>query len=117
MAYSAYVLTEDARDHLLSVFPPKYDRMVAHHVTYKFPDTTLPPESDLSVVGFAEGDGVQALVVAVNGSTRRPDGGTFHITWSLAVGKKPVQSNDLLKSTHWQSVPAIPITAIASLEK
>ena len=29
-----------------------------------------------------DGAGVQALVVEIGGAARRPDGSTYHITWS-----------------------------------
>jgi hypothetical protein len=44
------------------------------------------------------------LVVRIAGSTERPDGGTFHITWSLANGRRAVESNDVLARGDWLPV-------------
>src|SRR3546814_9902597 len=45
-----------------------------------------------------DGEGLQALIVSIDGSTDRPDGSTYHITWSLdrSRGRKAVQSNDVI---------------------
>jgi hypothetical protein len=50
------------------------------------------------VVGVADdGAGVQALVVEIGGTTRRPDGSAYHITWSLARGRRAAESNDVIR--------------------
>ena len=36
--------------------------------------------------------------------TDRPDGSTYHITWSLADGRKPQQSNQVLKERGWAAL-------------
>jgi hypothetical protein len=105
--YLAYTLSAASRNDLLHHFRPKY-QVICQHVTYKFPAKStddLPPAAhEARVVGYAEEPGLEALVVEINGSTKRPDGGTFHITLSLdrSQGKKPVHSNDLVnkKFTH-----------------
>jgi hypothetical protein len=114
--YTAYVLTDESREYLLKKFPPKYSKVVAHHVTVEFgvPDDTESPEpAAVKVIGEADsGDGLQALVVSVNGSTLRPDGGTYHITWSLEPDRyKPVDSNALLADyeKRWKIVLALPV--------
>ena len=48
----------------------------------------IPPPrgAEGSVVGVADdGAGVQALVVEIGGTTRRPDGSAYHVTWSLGA--------------------------------
>jgi hypothetical protein len=50
--------------------------------------------------------GVQALVVRIGGTTRRADGGTYHITWSLEEGRAAVESNDVLKKLGWKTIEA-----------
>lgn len=115
--YTAYVLDNDTRDALLQRFPPKYPSVVAHHITVQFgvnPTTAeVPPEADVKVVGYVDsGDGLEALVVSINGSTTRADNKTYHITWSLIPEKyKPVNSNDLLQKKRYTLVRAIPIEA------
>ncbi|MFT8246165.1 hypothetical protein [Roseomonas sp. BN140053] len=103
--FVGWLLHPDDRARLLTLFPPVYPRVVAHHVTLKagvsaqFP---LPRETEGVVVGMAgDGRGVQALVVEIGGANRRPDGSIFHITWSLAPGRKPVESNDVIRQFGW----------------
>lgn len=96
--YTGYLLTETSRSKLLKKFPPKYKKVVAHHITEQFgvsADTNPPkmPKS-VQVVGYIDsGDGVEGLLVEVNGSTSRPDGSKYHITWSLDDGRKAVETN------------------------
>lgn len=106
----------DARDRalLLDRFPPLWPDVVAHHVTLASKtEDPLPSLSEGAVVGQADdGEGVQALVVAIDGSTDRPDGSVFHITWSLdkARGRTARQSNDVLRDRGWAPIDAsIPI--------
>ena len=46
-----------------------------------------------------------AMVVTIDGTTDRPDGSTFHITWSLdkSKGREARESNDVLKERGWTS--------------
>ena len=97
--YTGWLVDADARDALLARFPPRYAVVVAHHVTLKFGDEAAPPptETIAEIVGEADdGAGVQALVVTIGGSPARPDGGVFHITWSLAHGREARESNEVI---------------------
>jgi hypothetical protein len=80
-------------------------------------DVPLPEASSFTVVGYAYDEaGIEALVVEVDGSVVRPDGKTFHITWSLdrEAGFKPVKSNDLIASKGYRKISnPINITATA----
>ncbi len=101
--YTAYVLTDKSRNELAEKYPPKYSNFVGHHVTIAFGvpvDSEVPEEADVSVLGIKDtGDGLEALVVSVNGSTERPDGSTYHITWSLEPDKySPKDSNTLMNN-------------------
>ena len=122
--YTAYVLTDASRDALLEKFPPKYSKVIGHHVTVEFgvpEDTELPEDANLRVIGEADsGDGLQALVVSVDGTIRRPDGGTYHITWSLEPDRyKPADSNTLIADyeKRWKIVIGMPIEAEPALLK
>jgi hypothetical protein len=99
--YAGYALNDFERARLLKIFHPKYENVIAHHVTLAFGvDATyeIPPIDSAHVVGVADdGYGVQALVVEINGTYDRPDKSKFHITWSLAENRKPVESNDVVK--------------------
>lgn len=100
---------------LLRSFPPKYENVVADHVTLDAratPGTPLPkPPISSAVIGRADDErGVECLVVSLNGSSARPDGSTFHITWSLSSGRAARESNDVLRNEAWKVLEApIPI--------
>lgn len=123
--YTAYVLNEASRDLLKKRFPPKYSTFIGHHVTHEFgvDDEVLSwmepmPKGQIKVVGYVDdGEGLEALVVSVNGSTERPDGKTYHITWSLNEGRKPVESNDLLTNKQYTLTMPIAIEARPELLK
>lgn len=97
--YTGYQLSEASREKLLKEFPPKYDKIIAHHITEKFgtfKDDPAPemPES-VKVVGYIDsGDGVEGLLVAINGRTTRLDGSKYHITLSINNDRKPVETNN-----------------------
>ena len=98
-------LHPEDRDRLLAAIPPAYPRVVARHVALEGgepPDFPLPGDTEGFVVGVADdGAGVQALVVGIGGTTRRPDGGACHITWSLAACRRAVESNDVIRERGW----------------
>lgn len=107
MAYSGWELPAEERARLLGMFPPAYSDVIGHHVTLRMGKAAtleLPPEAEACVVGVADdGEAVQALVVEINGTCIRPDGKTFHITWSLdkEKGAKPVDSNRVIADGKW----------------
>jgi hypothetical protein len=94
------------RERLLERFPPKYERAVADHVTLQSgasDDTPLPREVTAEIVGRADdGESLECLVVALDGTTDRPDGSTYHITWSLGPGRRAKESNDVLRERGWE---------------
>ena len=100
-------LDREQRGALLDQFPPRYADVVADHVTLrsKAIGEPLPGRVDAKIVGRADdGDGLECLVVAIDGTTDRPDGSTYHITWSLdrARGREARDSNDVLRD-GWTS--------------
>ncbi|THD61845.1 hypothetical protein [Phenylobacterium sp.] len=111
--YTGWLLDPAEREALLARFPPRYPVVVAHHVTLKFGDRAAeePQATAGAIVGEADdGAGVQALVVAVDGAVARPDGGTFHVTWSLAEGREARESNDVIAARGWRPVtPPVPL--------
>jgi hypothetical protein len=114
--YTGWLVDADARDALLARFPPRYAVVVAHHVTLKFGDAAAAPPAEMvgEIIGEADdAQGVQALVVAIGGSPARPDGGTFHITWSLAPGREARESNEVIAAFSWTAVsPPIPVRLV-----
>ncbi|MFL5296199.1 MAG: hypothetical protein ACJ798_07430 [Phenylobacterium sp.] len=115
--YTGWLIDPQARPRLLDAVPPRYPRVVAHHVTLKFGDREAKPPQDTTgqIVGEADdGRGVQALVVRIDGGTERPDGGTWHVTWSLAPGREARESNDVIAQHGWRPIePAVPLRLIA----
>lgn len=117
--YTAYVLTDKSRAELLQKFPPVYSDVRAHHVTLDFgvpKGTAIPPEATIKVVGYSNsGDGLEVLVVTVDGEMVRPDGGLYHITWSIdpTSNYKAKDSVQVLRSngytmTLYKTVETIP---------
>ncbi|CAM3125042.1 hypothetical protein SPAN111604_04990 [Sphingomonas antarctica] len=97
-------LHPEEREVLLAKFPPAYDNVVADHVTLQSDHGAgtpeLPPPAHARIIGCADdGSGCQAMVVEVAGSSARPTGGTYHITWSLGEGRRARESNDVI-ATH-----------------
>ena len=109
-----WTLDERERGELLKSYPPRYGKVVAHHVTLATDaqDRPLPPAVRAAIVGRTDDDaGVEAIVVTIDGETARPDGSTFHITWSLGDGRRARESNDVLKARGWEEFDhPLPIT-------
>ena len=74
-------------------------------------DTPLPRQAGRRIVGRADdGKSLECLVVEFDGTTARPDGSTYHITWSLGPGRKARESNDVLRDKGWEHIDApIPV--------
>ena len=69
------------------------------------PPPALPDASHATVTGRADdGEGVEALVVEIAGSSDRWDGGAYHVTWSLAEGREAVESNAVIARCGWAAV-------------
>jgi hypothetical protein len=96
------------REMLLQRFPPKYENVIADHVTLRVgatPQTPLPAKPEAQIVGRADdGTSLECLVVQLDGTTDRPDGSTYHITWSLGPGRMARESNDVLRDQGWEAL-------------
>ena len=107
---TGWKLPRDERELLLRRFQPKYENVVADHVTLRTgatPSTPLPRKPKAWIVGRADdGKSLECLVVELDGTTDRPDGSTYHITWSLGPGRKARESNDVLRDQGWQPLAA-----------
>jgi hypothetical protein len=108
---TGWKLPRDERELLLQRFPPKYENAVADHVTLRVGatlQTPLPRVPETSrVVGRADdGRSLECLVVELDGTTDRPDGSTYHITWSLGAHRKARESNDVLRDRGWEPLSA-----------
>ena len=106
-------LDREQRSALLERFEPRYDEPVADHVTLGVDARSkpLPGPVESAIIGRSDdGKGVQAMVVTIDGTTDRPDGSTYHITWSLAPGRKAKESNDVIREKGWSPVdPPVPV--------
>ena len=112
---TGWKLPQVERELLLRRFAPKYENVVADHVTLRVgasAETPLPDKPrDSQVIGRADdGESLECLVIELDGTTDRPDGSTYHITWSLGRGRTARESNDLLRDKGWEYIDApIPV--------
>ena len=73
-------------------------------------------EVEDAILGCAQPNGAQGnnvarialvragLPVSIAGTTDRPDGSTYHITWSLAPGRRAKESNDVIRAHGWTPI-------------
>lgn len=105
---TGWKLPRDLREGLLQRFPPKYENVIADHVTLRTgatPATPLPHKPEARIVGRGDdGRSLECLVVELDGTTDRPDGSTYHITWSLGPSRKARESNDVLSERGWERI-------------
>lgn len=112
MTYLAFVIDAASRARLLEAFPPKFAKVIAHHVTLVFPTSETEAakarrmmlqlggqEHDVEVIGHYVGEHIEAAGVTFNGSKKRPNGGFYHVTLSLEPPAKPKDSNTLTNPT------------------
>ena len=116
MAYTCYKVNQSQ---LFDIAKPQHENVFASHITCEFgvpEDAPLPKEVGyVRVVGIAEDDKAQALIVSVDGVTERPRGGLYHITLSTADGVKPVYSNQMINEQGYMPIPPKWIDAKASI--
>ena len=105
---TGWKVPREERERLLRRFPAKYDKVIADHVTLQVgatAETPLPRKPEARVVGRGDdNDSLECLVVELDGTTDRPDGSTYHITWSLGPGRKARYSNDVLRDRGWDRI-------------
>ena len=107
-AIIGWKLDREQRKELLQQFPPKFSEVVADHVTLAArvrQSAELPSEEHGEIIGrIDDGQGVEAMVVRIDGTTDRPDGSTYHITWSLSRGRRAKESNDVIARLGWEDI-------------
>jgi hypothetical protein len=107
---NGWLLDPKTREMLLARYPPTYPNVVAHHVTLSSgiaSDAGIPEYTRGKIIGRVDdGNGVEAMIVEIGGTTDRPGGGTYHITWSLdrAANREARESNDAIARLGWQPV-------------
>ena len=87
------------------MYPPKHPDFLGHHITFMFgKGATTPPQAKINLIGYCLTDKVECFVAEVNGSMVRPDGGVYHLTWSIdkSKGAKPVHSNAAIENNGFQ---------------
>jgi hypothetical protein len=102
--YLAFVLTAASRAELLKLFPPKHAKVIGHHVTVQFNVTEAglkmmdKGSHKVTAVAYASDDKVDCVLVNLDGTCKRLDGASYHVTLSTSPTGKPVDSNALLKT-------------------
>lgn len=115
MVTTGWKLDRAERAQLLERLPPYWPDVIADHVTLAAdqPDgTVLPATAHGSVIGYVnDREGLDALIVSIDGTTSRPDGRTFHIAWSRdeAGDRRRSQCDDVIAAQGWQTIAPIPI--------
>lgn len=108
--YTAFLLSQETRQHLLAALPAYYPEISADHITYEhgvhdFGTLFHPQKIEITGV-IDDGIGMQALIVQVDGQQYRPNGMPYHITWSYAPEMqrpnttetyRPIHANDLVE--------------------
>lgn len=109
-------LSDQTRATLIAAHPPHYANVVADHVTLSVAGTEPPRYiTGATIIGRTDDDqGVEAMVVEIEGCINRPDGKIWHITWSLADGRTARESNDAIAELGWVPVPHQQVPLIAA---
>ncbi|MES2095615.1 MAG: hypothetical protein V4459_02540 [Pseudomonadota bacterium] len=111
MGFIGWKLDRRDRAALLKRFIPSWADVVADHVTLAVGTeaTPLPLAVDAKVVGIvSDGEGLEALIVEIDGKIERPDGKTFHITWSLdrSRGRRAFESSSIIAKLGYTRLEA-----------
>ena len=105
--YLAFVLSETARQELIKLFPPAFERVICHHVTIAFKlneplfDAIVEVMGETPKVvatGYIKSDHLDCFIVEVNGAHRlNINDQRYHVTHSLEAPAKPVDSNKVIR--------------------
>ncbi|RSU79012.1 hypothetical protein BRX37_03845 [Sphingomonas sp. S-NIH.Pt3_0716] len=103
MSAMGWIIPEDDLQILKTTYPPRHAPLEVPHCTLALGcsrGTRLPPPRKGVIFGKIDNlDGVEALLLTIDGETIRPDGAILHITWSLAPGRKPRDSHEAIRTT------------------
>lgn len=118
MPYAAFTIDRKTREYLLAIFPPKYSEVSLDHITIQYPcddESVLFEPKSVAIEGYIDdGEGIEALLVRVDGDIFKSNGLPWHITLSFEKDKQapdhlidtalsdktnyaPVMSNTLIK--------------------
>jgi hypothetical protein len=119
--YLALNLTPAARQAVLARFVPRFDTVRCDHVTLAYGvalDCQLPAISRVVVVAYVCDEGLEALIVSVNGKQERDDGSIYHLTLSRASNRKSVESNQLAADKSlWQPLSAFELEVVCGVNQ
>lgn len=114
VVYTGAFLGEESREALLATFPPVHAKPIAHHMTIAFGPssdevsaTPVGEEVDLTIVGVAEDEKAQAVVV----ESPLSKNAIPHITISVADGVSPVYPNELLAKGYRRLATPVSVRA------
>lgn len=119
-SYLGFILDEDSRNRLLEACPPEFEKVVCHHITIAMGVTQgklskiqryFPGEIEVTAIVNVVGEGVQAVVCAINSESQRKfhhSAGSYHVTISLADGHKPSESNHVIALPSGTTRTAVP---------
>jgi len=116
-------LVPEERASLLERFPPRWPDVIADHVTFASrvePEPALPTAVSGEIIGRVDdGAGIEAMIVRIGDTTDRPDGSTWHITWSLdrQAGRRAVESNDIIARLPWTPIEPMTVTLVPAVLK
>lgn len=108
-------LDESSRQKILRRFPPKFQKVIAHHVTYYYGasvDREMPDVDSIKVIGYISDEYIEAAICEINGKRKSPDGRIFHVTISLDPShRQPKDVNKLLyQGKEWEQVAPFPLS-------
>ena len=116
MSTVCYEIDKDSKAMLMEKFPPKYPVAKYDHITICMGgiDAQTPePAEKIEVVGIADdGNGIETLIVNVNGCAIRKDGKAWHITASFNPSKNAPATFDVFaKPGKEKEKPYKPVTS------
>ena len=106
MQYIAFNLSSSCREQVLARFKPRFEHVFAEHVTYLYGvdrnvdlhiEMPKKPRSLLAYAYASDDLGVEALLIEVDGQRMRSDGKPYHLTLSLAEGRRQSDSNQVIE--------------------
>ena len=103
--YQMFELTQESRKRLLQAYPPKFSMVDADHITHaynvsRFDPMPLLPKT-VEIIGYMCDESIECVVVNIDGTYRRPDGGIYHITLSRKPDRPARDSNALIAECGW----------------
>ncbi|MSU55266.1 MAG: hypothetical protein EXS46_01870 [Candidatus Taylorbacteria bacterium] len=117
--YSGVFLNEESRNKILQTFIPKFENIYADHLTIHFKPSEeqiktlkLGDTVNLNVIGIAEDDRAQALIMQTDLSSNANP----HITLSTRNDTKPVYSNELIEKSGFRKLDgSLTVTGVIGL--